>query len=134
MTEEVSVAEYKRLLMREKREAKAKLNKEKRKNLRHAFETEWKRLGGWPLTPEHKFHPSRKWPFDYAYIPKKVAIELEGGTWVGGRHVRGAGYSRDCQKYNAAALLGWRVFRLTTDMIRDDPAGNLQPIIDLIKE
>jgi hypothetical protein len=39
-----------------------------------------------------------------------------------GRHVRGRGYERDCEKYNAAALAGWIVLRVTTDMIQDGRA------------
>ena len=48
-----------------------------------------------------------------------VAVEVDGGTWTGGRHVRGAGYRRDAEKLNAAAALGWFVYRLTPDMASD---------------
>lgn len=60
---------------------------------------------------EFQFHPSRKWRFDWAWVDQKVALEIEGGAFVGGRHTRGAGYTRDMAKYNAAQLLGWKVFR-----------------------
>lgn len=78
------------------------------------------------LTIEHQFHPSRKWRFDFAHLPTKVAIEIEGGTGVrktkegklfSGRHTTSAGYASDCEKYNEAVRLGWRVFRLTGKMI-----------------
>ena len=59
-----------------------------------------------------------------------MAIEIEGGTWTGGRHTRGAGYSGDCEKYNQALRDGWRVFRYTTDMLASDPARHLMPIIN----
>ena len=95
------------------------------------------------MTPEHQFaRPSRKWAFDRAHILAHVAIELEGGTWgrrnkdgelVPGRHVRGKGYADDCIKYNAATALGWAVFRLTSDMLRDDPHQHLTPIIATIE-
>ena len=39
-----------------------------------------------------------------------------------GRHTRGAGYSKDCEKYNRAALLGYTVLRYTTNQVRDNPA------------
>lgn len=61
-------------------------------------------------------------------------VEVEGGTFCGGRHVRGKAYARDCEKYNAAVALGWRVFRLTGDMLRDDPMGTLASILDVIQE
>ena len=65
-----------------------------------------------PVT-EHRFHPSRKWRFDYAWPDAKVALEVEGGVWTGGRHTSSAGFLKDMEKYNAAARLGWRVLRCT---------------------
>jgi very-short-patch-repair endonuclease len=60
---------------------------------------------------EYRFHPERRWRFDFAIPEHKVAIEVEGGAFVNGRHTRGAAFVKDCDKYNAAMLLGWRVFR-----------------------
>jgi len=37
--------------------------------------------------------------------------------------VRGLGYSQDCEKLNEAALLGWRVLRVTRDQIEDGRAA-----------
>ena len=71
---------------------------------------------------EFRFDPVRKWRFDYAWPERMLALEIEGGTWTGGRHVRGKGYERDCEKYNAAALLGWKVLRVTTAMMSDGRA------------
>lgn len=61
---------------------------------------------------EHHFHPTRRWRFDFAWPQRKVAVEIEGGVWTRGRHTRGAGFIADCEKYNEAARLGWRVFRM----------------------
>ena len=71
------------------------------------------------LLPERelKFHPKRKWRFDFAFPEAKIAAEIEGGVWSGGRHNRASGYTKDCEKYNNAVLLGWRVFRFTSDMV-----------------
>lgn len=71
-----------------------------------------------PLT-EHKFHPVRKWRFDYAWPSEMVAVEIEGGVWSNGRHTRGEGYTDDLVKYNEAALLGWLVLRFTHEQIED---------------
>ena len=68
---------------------------------------------------EYRFHSVRKWRFDYAWPEQLIALEIEGGVWVKGRHVRPSGYEEDCRKYNAAAALGWRVLRATPDMIRN---------------
>ncbi len=66
------------------------------------------------LFVEYKFHPKRKWRFDYAIPELMIAIEYEGGIFKKGRHVRGKGYTDDCEKYNEAALRGWKVLRFTT--------------------
>lgn len=67
-----------------------------------------------PPEQEHKFHPSRNWRFDFAYPTRKIAIEAEGGVWSAGRHTRGGGYTSDCEKYNEATAMGWRIFRVTS--------------------
>lgn len=72
---------------------------------------------------EHKFHPERKWRFDFA-LKNKIAVEIEGGIWVSGAHSRGKHFESDCEKYNEAALLGWRVFRFSPDMVKKGIAIN----------
>jgi very-short-patch-repair endonuclease len=66
---------------------------------------------------EVKFHPRRKWRFDLAWREQRVAVEVEGGAWTNGRHVRGAGYLSDCEKYNQAQLMGWIVLRFCPDQV-----------------
>lgn len=68
---------------------------------------------------EYKFHPERRWRFDYAVPAYKIALEVEGGVWTQGRHTRPQGFLGDIEKYNTATLMGWRVFRTTpTDLYR----------------
>lgn len=71
---------------------------------------------------EFRFHPVRKWRFDFAWPEKKLAIEIEGGAFVGGRHTTGAGFRADLEKYNAAALLGWKVLRFLPEWVGDGAA------------
>lgn len=66
---------------------------------------------GLPVVREYRFHPMRKWRFDFALPERMIAIECEGGIWSGGRHTRGSGAIGDMSKYNEAAKLGWFVFR-----------------------
>lgn len=69
---------------------------------------------------EHRFHSSRLWRFDFAWPDHRLALEVEGGTASGhSRHSSGAGFERDCEKYNEAALLGWHVLRVTGQMVKD---------------
>lgn len=64
-------------------------------------------------TPEYQFCSGRKWRFDFAIIPLRIAVEVEGGTWINGRHIRPQTYLRDIEKYNNAAALGWLLLRTT---------------------
>lgn len=64
---------------------------------------------------EFRFHPKRMWRFDYAIPEYKVALEVEGGVWTGGRHTRPQGFLGDIEKYNTATLMGWKVLRVTPD-------------------
>ena len=75
-------------------------------------------------TAEYPFAQSlgRKWRFDFAYPEAKVALEVEGGTWVGGAHNRGQHMASDIEKYNMAALMGWLVIRANNHMVKDNRA------------
>jgi very-short-patch-repair endonuclease len=63
---------------------------------------------------EYRFHPKRLWRFDFAYPDLKIAVEFEGAIWSNGRHNRGSGFIKDCEKYNEATLMGWKILRYTT--------------------
>ena len=84
---------------------------------------------------QYKFHPTRRWKFDFAWPDKMIAIEVEGNTFgrickkkvygkvcnqrlAGGRHTQGTGFEKDCEKYNTAALMGWKVYRIPSSMIK----------------
>lgn len=66
---------------------------------------------------EYRFAPPRRWRFDFAWSEASLALEVEGGVWVQGRHTRPTGYAKDLEKYNTATLMGWRVLRVTPEMV-----------------
>lgn len=68
------------------------------------------------------FARPRRWRFDFAWPDRRLAAEVEGGTWIRGRHQRPRGFAADAEKYNAATALGWRVLRFTSDMVEDGRA------------
>ena len=96
------------------------------------FELLWKVAGGPELVAEHTFHPTRKWRFDFACKSARCAIELDGGAFLpfGGRHGRGMGMVKDCEKYRAAADLGWTVWRFSSKCIT---AENIKRTIQSFK-
>ena len=65
---------------------------------------------------EYKFDQlfNRKFRFDFAILDKKIAFEIDGGTFSGGRHVRGIGYNRDLAKYFIAGVQHWRILTIST--------------------
>lgn len=75
-------------------------------------------LHGLPeVQTEYRFHPVRRWRFDYAWPGHKVALEIEGGIFPmrgrkGGAHGSVTGILRDIAKYNSAVMFGWRVVRV----------------------
>jgi len=72
----------------------------------------------------HRFHETRRWRLDFAWPDRQLAVEVDGGTHSYGRHVRGSGYAKDCEKLNAAALNGYRVLRFTGKMVHNGTAVN----------
>ena len=66
---------------------------------------------------EYKFCKDRRWRFDFCWADRNnmVAVEIEGGVFMRrGGHTSGIGYTKNCEKYNAATIAGWSVLRYTT--------------------
>lgn len=85
------------------------------KAVQQLFARRVKERTGFTPTPEFRFHPLRRWRFDFAIPELLIAIEVEGGVWTYGRHNRAEGFLRDMQKYNSAAAFGWRILRCQPD-------------------
>jgi len=86
--------------------------------LEEKFIQAWDALHGPRLQCEYQFHPRRKWRADFYHPATKTIIEIDGGLWMRGRHNRAQGYSADCEKLNAATMLGYRVIRLTSKQLQ----------------
>ena len=96
---------------------------------------------GLKFETQYKFHPERKWKFDFAFPEIKLAVEADGLTRYGnnkngtmrlGRHQTYKGRTEDLMKYDAAMRLGWNIYTCQQDMIKSGQA--LKTIEILIKE
>lgn len=95
---------------------------------------------------QYRFDLKRKWMFDFAWPAVFIAVEIEGAIWKGrgfgskpsdnkgGAHSHPLGILRDIEKYNAAARAGWRIFRFTTDMIKNGEGLTFLSTINLPKK
>lgn len=55
--------------------------------------------------------PKTHWRIDYCWPEYKLALEIEGGAFLGGGHNRGSGFRRDIIKYNTIIHLGFTLYR-----------------------
>ena len=83
---------------------------------------------GLQYVTEYRFHPTRKWRADYAFIDANLLVEVEGGLWIGGRHNRPISMIKDFEKYNSATMIGWSILKFTPSQLNECAT------IDMIKE
>lgn len=68
--------------------------------------------------PEYRFKPPRQWRFDWAWLSARVAVEIQGGLFSAGRHVRGAALLAEYEKLDEAVIAGWRVLLVTPAQVK----------------
>lgn len=74
----------------------------------------------------------KDWRFDFAWPDLMLAVEVEGGAWVGGRHTRGKGFLEDLRKYQAAQQMGWTIYRTAGELIKSGEAvSTVEQLIDV---
>lgn len=62
----------------------------------------------------------RKFRADFLLRHYRILINYEGGIWaVKSGHTGGRAVNIDCTRLNHAALNGYRMFRFTSDMLKD---------------
>jgi len=78
---------------------------------------------------EFKFHPYRKWRFDFLWTKEKLAIEINGGNRMAviGKNGKAVAVGRhtkpdDYRKLNEAVILGYSVLQFTPDMVKTGEA------------
>lgn len=70
---------------------------------------------------QYKWHPDRRFKADFLVMPD-ILVEVQGGIWTKGRHVRAMGYQMDCQKMCLAQLHGYSILYVTDKMIQSGEA------------
>lgn len=94
------------------------------------FHSEWKKQTRVALTLQHKFHPRRKWRFDFAHLPSQVAIEIQG---FGEGHTSYKGMRADYDKHNEAARYGWIIlYIMSCDIQPNRISKTIAYILDTI--
>lgn len=65
------------------------------------------------------FASPRKWRADWRVKDTRILIEFEGGLYAkrAAGHSSVTGIQRDIRKYNAAAIAGWIVIRITPEYV-----------------
>jgi hypothetical protein len=69
---------------------------------------------------EFQFLPSRRFRADFVIgRGTGLLVEVEGGVWSGGEHVRGRGFESGCEKQALAVIAGYRYLRCTSAQVED---------------
>lgn len=63
------------------------------------------------LALEHRFHPVRRWRFDYAFPDLMIAVEYDGLMFRSVGHTSLGAIMSDMERTNQAQLLGWTIYR-----------------------
>ena len=71
---------------------------------------------------EYRAIKGRKFRFDFAWVERKLLVEVNGGTYTKGAHSTGRGIARDYEKANLAVLQGWRVLSFDGKAIKSGEA------------
>lgn len=69
---------------------------------------------------------TRQYRADYCILDQKIIIEINGGSWINGRHNRASPvkgkpyttYENDLNKINLAQSHGWKVYQFTYEMLK----------------
>lgn len=85
-------------------------------------------------TPTREFMaiPGRMFRWDFAWLEKRLLVEVQGGIYQKGAHSTGRGIERDMVKLNLATMHGYKVLQFSSRMIESGYA--LGVIHDMLKE
>lgn len=114
---QLSIEEFREAILKTK-----KLREKERVKRIHTQFTDWLSSNGIAFLAEYHFNKSKQygekdWRNDF-YLPDlNLAIEVEGGIWNNGGHLRPAMYIDNINKYNGVTMAGIRLLRIDTDRL-----------------
>ena len=139
------MAKRRRRYKRKTKKKKNPLKQSEEKQLEDSFHTYWLQLGDDTVIERQVNcgffkHYNKKGKrintrhsFDFAFPALKIAIEIQGGIFGRGRHVRPIGYHEDRAKMRKAMALGWLVLEYTTKDVNEDPMSMIQEVNQFLK-
>lgn len=72
----------------------------------------------------------RRFEFDFCLPDHRILVEIQGGTYNGGRHTRGYGYDADCEKLRLATFDNWKVLWYTGRQITKE---NIERLVEYVR-
>lgn len=121
---------------------KKKLSDANRSKLEDEFFYYWEQYGNSAIVHrdiegegrEHVYLiPDNDARFDFVFPQYKIAVEVQGGTWIKGAHSRGKGQTRDARKNNLAAAEGWQTLTFTSDMLARDAYDCIEQVLAVMR-
>ena len=99
--------------------------------LEELFEIEWQlKYPTVQLIPQYKVLPNRRFKIDFAHLPSKTGIEVQGGRWIKGGHTSGNGMFTDCEKSLLCAQHGWLIIPIVDKMICEEYIYKIYSVIE----
>ena len=77
---------------------------------------------------QYLYAPPRRFRADFAWLlppPMSTLVEVQGGVFSRQAHGSITGVLKDIERLNAAMLAGWRLFRVTPQMVKSGEALQL---------
>lgn len=71
----------------------------------------------------------RRFKADFFWPQYGLVVEIDGGTWNGGRHTRGAGFESDCEKQAIAVANGYQYLRFAGKHVRNGDALDFLEVV-----
>ncbi len=71
------------------------------------------------LGMEHRFHPVRRWRFDYAFPQIKVAVDYDGVMFRSVGHNSLEKIIKDMERSNHAQLCGWDIYKANAKTVQN---------------